>query len=76
MPINAADRKVLKAAQAIIERETANDGDSIRVSGLGTFRRKAKAARTARNPRTGAPVAVPARSVLVFKASTTTRHDK
>ena len=70
-----ADRKVLKAAAEIITRET-DAGEKVILKGFGTFSRKAKAARTARNPQTGAAITVPARNVLVFKASAGTTEYK
>jgi DNA-binding protein HU-beta len=39
------------------------------IRGFGTFEVKHKPAGTARNPRTGVPVEVAARSVLTFKAA-------
>jgi len=75
MALTNNERQMIKDAVALVHRETANDGDQLRVIGFGTFARKAKAARTARNPQTGAPIAVPARSVLAFKASKGTQHD-
>jgi DNA-binding protein HU-beta len=47
----------------------AEDGDGYRLKGFGTFAPKTRAARVARNPGTGAPVQVPARTVLTFKAA-------
>lgn len=44
-------------------------GKKVRVHGFGTFQVKHKEARIARNPATGAEVNVPAKDVLVFKAS-------
>lgn len=44
-------------------------GHKLIIRGFGTFEVKHKAARTARNVRTGLPVEVPARSVLTFKAA-------
>ena len=44
-------------------------GDSIELRGFGTFKVRAQKARMARNPRTGEPVQVPARSVPAFKPS-------
>jgi len=41
----------------------------IRVDGLGTFKVAKRAARVAKNPRTGAVVKVPAKKVVVFKAA-------
>jgi len=43
-------------------------GDEVAVSGFGTFLAKKRAARTARNPRTGATVQVPATKVPKFRA--------
>jgi len=59
----------MKAAITIIERETDNDGDKLVMRGFGSFRRVAVAAKVARNPHTGDPVDVPARSVIRFSAS-------
>ena len=43
-------------------------GDKVQLIGFGTFEVRARAAKTARNPKTGAPVKVPATKVPVFKA--------
>ncbi len=43
--------------------------DKVELRGFGSFRVKKRAARTARNPRTGASVEVPAKSIPYFKAS-------
>ncbi len=51
-----------------ISREAAG-GKKVRIHGFGTFQMKHKEARIARNPLTGAEVNVPAKDVLVFKAS-------
>ena len=42
---------------------TLKKGDRVRFPGFGTFRVSKRKARTARNPQTGAPVKVPARTV-------------
>lgn len=44
-------------------------GRHIEIRGFGTFKVKERKARTARNPRTGEPVPLPARKVPVFKVS-------
>lgn len=44
-------------------------GQKLILRGFGTFEVKHKPAGTARNPRTGVPVEVAARSVLTFKAA-------
>ncbi len=43
-------------------------GDSVALIGFGTFTSKKRAARTAKNPRTGEPVKVAAARVPAFKA--------
>jgi len=43
-------------------------GDSVSLVGFGTFAVTARAARTARNPRTGATISVPASNAPKFKA--------
>ena len=45
------------------------NGDNIEIRGFGTFKVRKRKTRVARNPRTGDPVEVPARSVPVFKPS-------
>ncbi len=45
------------------------DGKHIEIRGFGTFKVRRRRPRMARNPRTGAAVTVPARSVPVFKPS-------
>jgi DNA-binding protein HU-beta len=44
-------------------------GEKVTIQGFGTFEMKTRAARTARNPATGLPVEVPAKSSLTFKAA-------
>ena len=61
--------------EAVIEgflitvREALEADESVDLRGFGSFRVKERAARTARNPQTDEPVAVPRRFVPVFKAS-------
>ncbi|TSC67408.1 MAG: DNA-binding protein HU-beta [Parcubacteria group bacterium Gr01-1014_72] len=45
------------------------NGDEVSIAGLGIFSVKNRAARTARNPRTGAMVQVPAMKVPKFRAA-------
>lgn len=44
-------------------------GERVSLTGFGTWEWKVRPARAARNPRTGETVQLPARKVLVFKAS-------
>ena len=48
---------------------TMKAGEEISVAGFGVFVAKERAARTARNPKTGAAVAVPAMKVPKFRAA-------
>ena len=43
------------------------DGERIELRGFGRFQVVSRPARQGRNPRTGAPVSVPAKRVSVFK---------
>lgn len=61
----AAVNGVLEEIEAGVAR-----GERVTLTGFGTFERRARAARTARNPRTGAAVRVEASVVPVFRAST------
>ena len=49
--------------------DTLKDGDEVSIAGLGIFSAKMRAARTARNPRTGEPVEVPSMRVPKFRAA-------
>ncbi len=53
----------------ITVREALEAGDSVELRGFGSFQARERAARTARNPQTDEPVAVPRRFVPAFKAS-------
>ena len=48
--------------------DEAKAGTATKIVGLGTFKPVERAARTARNPRTGEPVNVPAKTALKFMA--------
>ena len=59
---------VVEAFLASVQ-ETLVRGEGIEVRGFGTFNVRHRKARRARNPRTGEPVEVPARSAPVFQRS-------
>lgn len=42
-------------------------GDSVSLIGFGTFERRSRAARTGKNPQTGAPIQIPASNTVAFK---------
>lgn len=58
---------VLKSFESVIKRQLAA-GSEVRIANFGTFKVSARAARTSRNPRTGDPVEVPARTAPRFVA--------
>jgi len=46
---------------------TLNNGEKIELRGFGSFRVRERSARKGRNPKTGAPVDIPAKRVAYFK---------
>ncbi len=58
----------LDAVKDALER-----GEGIEIRGFGTFKVRHRKPRTARNPRTGEPVEVPARAAPVFQPSSLLR---
>lgn len=63
-----AARTTVDAVLAGIQDLTA-DGDKLSIRGFGTFKNKTTAARTGRNPATGAEITIPEKTKLTFKAS-------
>lgn len=59
-----------RALDATLEAITAalKDGDKVPLVGFGTFAVSERAARTGRNPQTGAEVKIAARKAVTFKA--------
>ena len=71
-----ADRKLAVAAvDGLLEviMRAVHAGDSVSVTGFGVFERRERAARTARNPRTGQLIEVPATAVPTFRPGATFR---
>jgi DNA-binding protein HU-beta len=64
-PKAQAERAVDSVVDAIIN--TLKEGGEVSVAGFGIFSTKQRAARTARNPKTGEPVDVPAMRVPKFR---------
>lgn len=62
-----AEQAVDTMIEAIVG--TLKKGEEVSIAGLGIFSAKTRAARTARNPRTGASVQVPAMRVPKFRAA-------
>jgi len=61
------------ALNALVETVVINvtKGNTVRVPGLGSWKRTNRKARTGRNPQTGKPVKIPARKAPTFGASAT-----
>jgi DNA-binding protein HU-beta len=59
-----------RALEAVIEtiEATLKSGDQVALVGFGTFSVKDRAARTGRNPQTGAPIEIAAAKIPNFKA--------
>ena len=59
-----------RALEAVFKvvKKTLKSGDSISLVGFGTFVVRKRAARTGRNPRTGATIKIKASKVPAFKA--------
>ena len=72
--VQATDMTKVQATEAIdvflqLVGNHTNAGNKVTLQGFGTFAMKTRAARTARNPATGLPVDVPAKTSLTFKAA-------
>lgn len=65
--ISKADAK--KAVEAFVETTTGalKSGDRVALVGFGSFSTAERAARTGRNPQTGASIEISARNVVKFK---------
>lgn len=63
-------RTATEAVNAVLDtiQETVARGDKVSITGFGVFEKQERAARTARNPATGAAVKVPKTSVPKFRA--------
>ena len=60
--------ELLEAVFSII-KDTLESGETLKISGFGTFEVKQKADRRGRNPQTGEEIVITARQVLTFKPS-------
>lgn len=63
----AAAEKALNSALASVTEALAK-GDKVTLVGFGTFSAVNRAARQTKNPRTGAPIDIPAKTTAKFKA--------
>ncbi|MEK6848151.1 MAG: HU family DNA-binding protein [Nanoarchaeota archaeon] len=62
-----AEQAVEKVVSSIID--TLKKGEEVSIAGIGIFSVKMRAAREARNPRTGEAISVPAMKVPKFRAA-------
>lgn len=67
-----ADQAVAAALETIAAAVVR--GESVTLAGFGTFERRSRAARTGRNPQTGAAMEIPAGLSPAFKASAAFRR--
>ncbi len=63
----------LKATVDVVT-EALKNGEEVQLYGLGTFAVRARAARTSRNPATGASIKIAAKKAPVFKVSKTLKE--
>ena len=66
-------RSLLKEMSAVIDDRLQQDG-KVRISGLGIFKLKWRAAKTGRNPQTGEPIEIPSQYRVVFKPAADLRR--
>ncbi len=77
LAVSLGDKKAATAALDAVLKEIQNavtKGDRVAITGFGVFEKRARNARTARNPRTGEPVKVKKTSVPAFKPGTAFRE--
>ncbi|HTW89936.1 MAG TPA: HU family DNA-binding protein [Candidatus Binataceae bacterium] len=61
-------KSMLEELSSLVVRELKREG-ALRLAGLGVFRKRKSKARVGRNPATGEPIKIPARTRLRFTAS-------
>ena len=68
--LELSKREAGEAVDAVFDSiaRAVSKGDKVSIPGFGSFEKRKRAARTARNPQTGAAIKVPATSVPAFKA--------
>ena len=67
---NVGKSDATKAVESLFDiiTDTLKAGGDVKIAGFGTFKVSKRAARTGRNPQTGAELKIPARKVPSFKA--------
>src|SRR5919112_471271 len=77
LAVSLGDKKAATAALDAVMKEIQNavtKGDRVAITGFGVFEKRVRAARTARNPRTGEAVKVKKTSVPAFRAGASFRE--
>lgn len=67
---NLTNKAAKESLQAVLDavRDALKRGEKVVVTGFGTFSVRSRAARTGRNPQTGASIQIPARKTPGFTA--------
>ncbi len=71
--LSKKDSTAMMESVFAIMKESLEAGESIKVSGFGSFEVRQKEARRGRNPQTGEAITIEARKVLTFKPSSVLR---
>jgi len=66
--LSKADAEKALSSITDVIKEALQSGDKVTLVGFGTFSAANRAARTGRNPQTGAEIKIPAKNVVKFKA--------
>ena len=65
--VSSKETEKVVAAFMDTVKQTVASGDTVQLVGFGTFERRDRAARTARNPQTGAALTIAAKKTPAFK---------
>lgn len=68
-----AANDMLAAFSETLTEALQKEGDKVQINGVAVFTVRHRAARTGRNPQTGAPVQIPAKLVVTAKSSVKTK---
>jgi len=71
--LSKKDSAAMMESVFTIMKESLEAGETIKISGFGSFEIKPKEARRGRNPQTGEAITIAARKVLTFKPSSVLR---
>lgn len=71
--LSKKDSSTMMESVFAIMKESLEAGETIKISGFGSFEVKQKEARRGRNPQTGEAITIEARKVLSFKPSSLLR---